>query len=185
MGTFTKSFGAVGGYIASSKPVVSYLRSVCPGHVYSASISPPACQQVISAMKIIMGEDGTDIGQKKLTSLRENSNFFRRRMMEMGCHVLGDWDSPVVPVMLYNPAKIPAFSRECYARNLAVVVVGFPASPLLLSRTRFCISAAHTRKELEAALKKIEEVCEVIGIKYGTPTTLPSYLLDDLESMAK
>jgi len=168
MGTFTKSFGAVGGYIAGSRQLVAWLRRHCAGSVYCSSISPPACQQVISAMKIIMGEDGTDIGRRKLLALRDNANFFRSRMMAMGGHVLGDWDSPIIPVMLYNPAKIPAFSRECLARGLAVVVVGFPASPLLLSRTRFCISAAHTRADLEDALRRIEEVMEVIGIRYGS-----------------
>jgi len=62
MGTFTKSFGAVGGYIAADKPVIDYLRHACAGSLYSQSISPPACQQVISAMKIMLGEDGTDLG---------------------------------------------------------------------------------------------------------------------------
>jgi serine palmitoyltransferase len=118
-------------------------------------------------MKIIMGEDGTDLGQRKLTALRNNANFFRNAMKQMGCHVLGDWDSPIVPVMLYTPSKIPAFSRECFARNLAVVVVGFPAAPLLLARTRFCISAAHTQEDLEEALGKINEVCDEVCIKYG------------------
>ena len=68
MGTFTKSFGAVGGYIAASAAVIAHLRHACAGSVYSASISIPACQQVISAMRIIMGEDGTSIGQTKLKS---------------------------------------------------------------------------------------------------------------------
>ncbi len=74
--------------------------------------------QVISAMKIIMGEDGTDIGRTKLRSLRENANYFRKRMGEMGCHVLGTYDSPVVPVMLYNISKIAGFSRECLKRGV-------------------------------------------------------------------
>jgi serine palmitoyltransferase len=171
MGTFTKSFGAVGGYIAASTEVIAFLRTASMGSVYSSCISPPATQQVISAMKIIMGEDGTDLGQRKLTQLRNNANFFRLRMKQMGCHVLGDWDSPIVPVMLYTPSKIPAFSRECFARNLAVVVVGFPAAPLLLARTRFCISAAHTQEDLEKALEQINEVCDEVQIKYGTPST--------------
>lgn len=169
MGTFTKSFGAVGGYIAGSKELVHLLRTTSAGSAYSSAISPPAAQQIISAIEIITGEDGTNLGQTKLKSLRDNSNFFRKKMIEMGCHVLGDKDSPVVPMMIYNPAKIPAFSRECLARNLAVVVVGFPAAPLLLSRVRFCISAAHTREALDQALGKIDEVCEVVGLKYARP----------------
>jgi serine palmitoyltransferase len=167
MGTFTKSFGAVGGYIASSAQTIAHLRSATSGFMYSQSISPPATAQIISAMKIMMGVDGTDLGACKLRSLREDSNYFRRRLKDMGCHVLGDEDSPIVPVMLYNSAKIPAFSRECFDRGLAVVVVGFPATQLLLSRTRFCISASHTREDLDWALERIEDVAHEIGIKYN------------------
>jgi hypothetical protein len=57
-------------------------------------------------------------GAKKLAQIRENSNFFREQLRKMGCEVLGDPDSPVMPIMLYNPAKIPAFSRECFKRNV-------------------------------------------------------------------
>jgi len=169
MGTFTKSFGAVGGYIASSKQVVDFLRTSAMGVMYSQGLTPPAVQQIISCMKIIMGEDGTNIGKEKLTRLRTNSNYFRKRMKEMGCHVLGDEDSPIVPVMIYNASKNPCFSRECLERGLAVVVVGFPATPLLLSRTRFCISAAHTKEDLDKALETISEVASEVGIKYNKP----------------
>eukprot|EP00455_Lapot_gusevi_P037351 TRINITY_DN4174_c0_g1_i5.p1 TRINITY_DN4174_c0_g1~~TRINITY_DN4174_c0_g1_i5.p1 ORF type:complete len:482 (+),score=49.98 TRINITY_DN4174_c0_g1_i5:102-1547(+) len=166
MGTFTKSFGAVGGYVAGSPELINYMKRTCAGYVYSSSLSPPACQQVISAIRVITGEDGTDTGRKKLLQLKENSNYFRQRIIDMGCHVLGEWDSPVVPVLLCIPAKISAFSRECFNRGLAVVVVGFPATPLLLPRTRFCISASHTREDLDYALEKIEEVVTVCHIRY-------------------
>jgi serine palmitoyltransferase len=66
--------------------------------------------------------------------------------------------------MLYSGSKIPAFSRECLSRG--VVVVGFPAVPLLLGRVRFCLSAAHTTEMLEDALRKIDEVADMTMIKY-------------------
>jgi serine palmitoyltransferase len=91
--------------------------------------------------QVIMGEDGTTTGRKKLDSLRDNSNYMRRELTRMGLHVYGNYDSPVIPVMLYNPTKIAAFSRECYKRGVAVVVVGFPATTIVLSRTRICVSA--------------------------------------------
>lgn len=169
MGTFTKSFGAVGGYICSSNQIIDFLRTSAMGFMYSQGMSPPAAQQIISCIKIIMGEDGTGLGKVKLTSLRTNANYFRKRMKEMGCHVLGDEDSPIVPVMIYNASKNPCFSRECLRRGVAVVVVGFPATPLLLSRTRFCISAAHTREDLDKALEVISDVAGEVGIKYAKP----------------
>lgn len=71
----------------------------------------------------------------------------------MGLDVLGNWDSPVMPLMIYHLGKLPAFSRMCLDQNVAVVVVGFPATELLLSRARICISAAHTREDLEYGLQ--------------------------------
>jgi len=92
------------------------------------------------------------------------------RLQEMGLHVLGHYDSPIMPVMLYNPTKIAAFSRECFKRGLAVVVVGFPAVPILESRARFCISAGHTREQLDGALEEINEVVDVLKLRYATST---------------
>ncbi|KAK6267095.1 hypothetical protein QUC31_017932 [Theobroma cacao] len=166
MGTFTKSFGSCGGYIAGSKELIQYLKYTCPAHLYATSISPPAAQQIISSIKVILGQDGSNRGAQKLAQIRENSNFFRSELIKMGFEVLGDNDSPVMPIMLYNPAKIPAFSRECLKQNVAVVTVAFPATPLLLARARICISASHTKEDLIKALEVISRVGDLVGIKY-------------------
>jgi len=114
------------------------------------------------AIKIINGEDGTDVGKKRIKQLRENSNYFRKRLKASGFHIVGNDDSPIIPLMLYMPAIIGAFSRMCLRQGIAVVVVGFPATPLLLSRTRFCISAAHDIKDLEDAANKIEKIGKLL-----------------------
>ena len=132
MGTFTKSFGAVGGYIAADKAVIDYLRSTSLGSIYSASISPPSCQQIISSMKMILGEDGTDMGKKKLQAIHDNSIFFRNKLKEYGFNILGQEGSPVVPLMLYLASTVTVFSRLLLQSNIAVVVVGYPATELLV-----------------------------------------------------
>jgi serine palmitoyltransferase len=114
-----------------------------------------------------MGNDGTTIGRQKLQTLRDNANYFRMRLEEMGLQVLGQYDSPIMPVMLYNPCKISSFSRECLKRGLAVVVVGFPAVPILMSRARFCISAGHCRADLDYALKELEEIADICNLRYA------------------
>lgn len=166
MGTFTKSFGSVGGYIASTHEVIHLLKRTSPAHMQACSMSVACIKQASLALQLIQGEDGTDRGQKKLDAIKENANMFRDGLKKMGLQVIGDYDSPVVPALLFNPAKIPAFSRECLARKLAVVVVGFPATPLLKSRIRFCISAAHSKKDLISALKVIEQVSAKCMIQY-------------------
>jgi len=113
-----------------------------------------------------MGRDGTKIGRKKIDALRDNSNYFRMKLKEMHLQVLGNYDSPVMPIMLFVGTKISAFSRECFKRGLAVVVVGFPAVPLIKSRARFCISAAHKREDLDRALAEIEEVAKILRLRY-------------------
>jgi len=167
MGTFTKSFAGMGGYIASSKTVVAMLREKCAASAYHNALSPVVCQQIISSFKVIMGLDGTNIGKQKIAALRDNSNYFRMRLIDMDLHVMGHYDSPIMPVMLYNPTKIAAFSRECLKRGLAVVVVGFPAVPILMSRARFCISAGHTREDLDRALDEIDEIADILKLRYA------------------
>ncbi|WMV32776.1 hypothetical protein MTR67_026161 [Solanum verrucosum] len=76
MRTFTKSFGSCGVYIAGSKELIEYLKYTCPAHVYTISISPPAVQQIIYAIKVLLGEDGSKRGAQKIARQRENSNFF-------------------------------------------------------------------------------------------------------------
>uniref|UniRef100_A0A673ZTR7 serine C-palmitoyltransferase n=1 Tax=Salmo trutta TaxID=8032 RepID=A0A673ZTR7_SALTR len=149
MGTFTKSFGAAGGYIGGRKELMEYLRSHSHSAVYAASMSPPVVEQIIASMKCIMGEDGTTLGRDRVQQLAENTLYFRRKLTEMGFIIYGNNDSPVVPMMLYMPAKIGAFGREMLKRNIGVVVVGFPATPIIESRARFCISAAHTKDMLD------------------------------------
>ncbi|XP_072300893.1 serine palmitoyltransferase 2b [Eucyclogobius newberryi] len=167
MGTFTKSFGAAGGYIGGKKDLIDYLRTHSHSGLYATSMSPPVAQQIISSMKIIMGEDGTPLGAERLKQLSENTTYFRQRLREMGFIIYGNNDSPVVPLMLYMPAKIGAFGREMVKRNIGTVVVGFPATPIIESRARFCISAAHTREMLDTALAAISEVGDLLQLKYS------------------
>jgi len=167
MGTFTKSFGSCGGYIAGSHDLINYLRHHGPAYLYATSMSPAAAQQIISAIRLINGEDGTSRGLDKVRQLHENANYFRRELIKKGFHVLGDIDSPVMPIMIYHPGKLPAFSRRCLDLGLAMVVVGFPATALLLTRARVCISASHTREDLDYALKVINHVGTICMIRYN------------------
>ncbi|KAL0983682.1 hypothetical protein UPYG_G00131300 [Umbra pygmaea] len=157
MGTFTKSFGAAGGYIAGKKELVEYLRSHSHSAVYATAMSPPVTEQIHRAMKCIMGLDGTTIGQARVHQLAENTRYFRCRLQEMGFIIYGNDDSPVIPLLLYMPGKVVAFSRAMLKRKVGVVVVGFPATPITEARARFCISAAHTKEMLDKVLFDLNE----------------------------
>ncbi|KAK6301384.1 hypothetical protein J4Q44_G00274370 [Coregonus suidteri] len=89
MGTFTKSFGAAGGFIAGKKELVDYLRSYSHSAVYSSAMSPPITEQILRVMKCIMGLDGTTVGQARVQQLAENTRYFRSRLQEMGFIIYG------------------------------------------------------------------------------------------------
>ena len=163
MGTFTKSFGASGGYLAGSKQLISRFRQQGHGYIYCEPMSPAICQQVLTSMSII-GEAGGE-GAKRLADIHDNSVYFMRRLKEMGFIVYGDEGSPVIPLLIFNPAKIAAFSREALALGMAVVVVGYPATPMVTSRVRFCISAAHTKEQLESVLERVSIIGDKLLMK--------------------
>ena len=145
MGTFSKSFASAGGYIASEKKIISLLRNNSYSYVYGNPMSPVAAQQIISCLEIINSPEG----QRKIAQLRKNSISLRTKFIDAGCHVLGDLESPVIPVMIYHPAKIKDISRLCLKNGVAIVVVGFPACPIDACRIRFCVSAGHTEEDIE------------------------------------
>ncbi|XP_030603958.1 serine palmitoyltransferase 3 isoform X2 [Archocentrus centrarchus] len=167
MGTFTKSFGASGGYIAGKKELVDYLRAHSHSAVYASAMSPPVTEQIIRAMKCIMGKDGSTEGMRRIRQLAENTKYFRARLKEMGFIIYGNNDSPVVPVLLYMPGKVVAFAREMLERKIGVVVVGFPATPITEARARFCVSAAHTRDMLNQVLHYMNEVGDLLCLKFS------------------
>ncbi|KAM9727699.1 serine palmitoyltransferase 3 isoform 2-T2 [Menidia menidia] len=167
MGTFTKSFGAAGGYIAGKKDLVDYLRSHSHSAIYASAMSPAVTEQIIRAMKCIMGKDGSTEGIRRIRQLAENTKYFRARLKEMGFIIYGNDDSPVVPVLLYMPGKVVAFAREMLERRIGVVVVGFPATPITEARARFCVSAAHTRDMLNQVLHQMNEVGDSLCLKFS------------------
>ena len=167
MGTFTKSFGSCGGYIAGSKGLISYLRIHSQGFVYPTSMSPAVAQQIITAMNSIMNPGKSD-GLRRVRQLARNSKYFRRRLQQMGFLVYGHDDSPVVPLLLFMPGKCRAFVLECLKHNIATVGVGFPATKIAEERARFCISAGHTKEMIDYVLRALDVVGDYLHIKYST-----------------
>ncbi|XP_012866086.1 PREDICTED: serine palmitoyltransferase 3 [Dipodomys ordii] len=172
MGTFSKSFGAVGGYIAGKKEIVDYLRIHSHSSTYATSMSPPVAEQVIQSMKFIMGLDGSTEGLQRLRNLHRNIKYFRGKLKEMGFITYGNDHSPVIPVLLYMPSKIAAFARLMLKKNIGVVVVGFPATPMAEARARFCLSALHTREVLDEVLEAVDELGDLLNVKYSRQNKL-------------
>jgi serine palmitoyltransferase len=163
MGTFTKSFGAAGGYISGSKTIINYLRKHSHAHLYASSMAPGVCAQILGTIDQLENE----IGQNRIKCLMENTDYFRSRLMEMGFIVYGNKHSPVVPMMIYMPSKMLAFSRLMQENGIACVVVGFPATPIVSGRVRFCLSASHSREQLDYVLKTVDRLGDHLALKHS------------------
>ena len=168
MGTFTKSFGANGGYLAGDRALIDKIRAGNAGSIYGEAPSPPVLVQISSALRIIQGDLVPGQGKERLERLAFNSRYLRLGLKRLGFIIYGHDDSPIVPLMLYNPAKIPAFSHEMLKRKIAVVVVGYPATPLISSRARFCVSAAHTKDDLDRLLAACDQAGDVLQLKISS-----------------
>jgi len=127
-------------------------------------MSAPVVQQIISSLRLLKGPEG----QKRIFQLADNTRYFRQKLVDMGFIVFGNKNSPVVPMLIYMPARVARFNREMLRRGIAVVTVGFPATKLLDARARFCISAAHTRQMLDTTLIAIDELGTDISLRYST-----------------
>nr|XP_001398841.2 serine palmitoyltransferase 2 [Aspergillus niger CBS 513.88] len=170
MGTFTKSFGANGGYIAADKAIIDKIRCTNAGQIFGEAPSLPVLAQIYSSLRLIADEDPLHPGEgrERMQRLAFNSRYLRLGLKRLGFIVYGHDDSPIVPLMLYNPAKMPAFSREMLRRKISVVVVTYPATPLELSRARLCISAAHTKDDLDRILQACDEIGDALELKFSS-----------------
>ncbi|KAI9507272.1 pyridoxal phosphate-dependent transferase [Russula earlei] len=199
MGTFTKSFGAAGGYVAGSKALIDRLRLRGHGSVYAESMTPPVLTQILASTASIMGvsspstleltqhhpgpadpsqlpawldlppslRDGSE-GRMRLRRLAFNARYLTRGLGKLGFITYGHTDSPIVPLLVFNPGKMSAFSRMMRARKtpVVVVVVAYPATPLITSRVRFCVSASHTKDDIDTILRGCDEIGDVLDLKH-------------------
>ncbi|KAM9915413.1 hypothetical protein OXX80_014060, partial [Metschnikowia pulcherrima] len=154
MGTLTKSFGATGGYIAGDKWILDKLRLSYLNNSFGEGVPPPVLEQIISSLKIIDGTINPGEGEERLKRIAFNSRYLRLGLKKLGFIVYGADDSPVIPLLLYLPAKMPAISRMLYSMKIAVVIVGYPATPITTARVRLCVSSALTKEDLDYVLTK-------------------------------
>ncbi|AWU78155.1 hypothetical protein CAS74_003038 [Pichia kudriavzevii] len=168
MGTLTKSFGAAGGYVSGDKKIIDRLRLDITAQTYSETIPPAVLQQISTSLRIIAGELNGNEGQLRLQRITFNSRYLRLGLKRLGFIVYGADDSPVVPLLLYNPAKMPAFSRMMLDRGIAVVIVGYPATDVISSRIRFCMSAALTKEDIDDILAACADIGDKLNLKFSS-----------------
>ena len=108
-------------------------------------------------------------GLSRLRRLAFNSRYLHNGLIKLGFITYGHPVSPIVPLLIFNPGKMNMFHRMMKERStpIIVVVVAYPATPLVTSRVRFCVSASHTKEDIDCVLKACDEIGDVLDLKHG------------------
>lgn len=161
MGTFTKSFAAMGGYIAGTRQLIDYLRTTSHARFYGAHMSPPVARKILSVLErfegISGGIDSPMDGLQRVRQLEANCKYLRDSLVDMGFTVISDEGSPVIALMVYTYSKVFAVMKRCRKAGVAVIGVELPASKIAHGRIRLCVSASHSREMLDRALEVLGE----------------------------
>lgn len=110
--------------------------------------------------------DGSE-GHERLRRLAFNVRYLSRGLKKLGFITYGHEDSPIIPMLLFNPGKMCVFSRMMLERRtpIVVVVVAYPATELVTSRVRFCLSASHVKRDVDELLRACDEVGDLLDLK--------------------
>lgn len=159
MGTFTKSFASIGGYVAFNDERLGKEARRLYYERFQGTITPLHTQcssQILGVMDWLK-----ETNYESIRKLRDNSIYLRRKLKGIGCEVLGEGDSPVIPIMLREVATIEPINRLFLEQGFAVVSVGYPATPLLEGgRLRFCVSANHEKDQLRELVHVMDKAIE-------------------------
>ena len=146
-GTFGKALGgASGGYTSARREIVDILRQRSRPYLFSNTLAPSICAASLKVLDML--SNSTELRDK----LESNTHYFRKGMQEVGFDV-DDGDHPIVPVMLGDAKLAQKMSKKLLEKGVYAIGFFFPVVPKGKARIRTQISAAHTKEDLDQAIK--------------------------------
>lgn len=157
MGTFSKSFASIGGFIAGEEDIIHYIKHNARALIFSAAPSPSNVAAVLKALEIMKKSDRR---QKRLLKL---ANYMRDRLKSLGFDT-GFSTTPIIPVVIGDDLAAFKFWRLLFDRGVFTTPVVSPAVPPGRALIRVSIMATHTKRHLEQALKAFYEAGQELGL---------------------
>ena len=151
MGTFSKSFASLGGFIATDKEITNYLRHHSRSYIFTASITPASTAAALKAIDIMIAEPERQENLWKLT------NFALEGFRNMGCEI-GNTSTPIIPLFIRDNFKTFSITRDLLNEGIFVNPVVSPAVAPQDTLIRFSLMATHSKEQVEMALEKIQKV---------------------------
>ena len=157
MGTFSKSFASLGGFIATDKEITNFLRHHSRSYIFTASITPASTAAALAALDIMEKEPEIQ------TALWDVTNFALEGFRKMGAEI-GNTSTPIIPLFIRDNFKTFAITRDLFEEGIFVNPVVSPAVAPHDTLIRFSLMATHTKDQVSYALEKIEKVFRKHGI---------------------
>jgi 8-amino-7-oxononanoate synthase len=156
MGTFSKTFASLGGFVVGDRSIINYLKHHAPALIFSASPTPASVAAAIAALDILEKEPG------RVDKLMKNARKMRKGFKEMGYKV-GEHDSAVVPVIIGDTDKVLHMWKQLFEAGVFVNAFIRPGVPPGLEMLRTSYMATHEDEHLD----KILEIMCSVGKKMG------------------
>jgi glycine C-acetyltransferase len=151
IGTLSKAFGVIGGFVAGNGIIIEHLRQKGRPFLFSSALTPADVAACSAAVDILESSD--DLVQK----LWNNARYFKDRMRKAGFDT-GKSETPITPVMLGEAKTAQEFSRRLFDEGVFAMAIGFPTVPMGKARIRVMISATHSEPDLDYGVEKFIQI---------------------------
>ena len=151
MGTFSKSFASLGGFVASDKYVIDYIKHHSPALIFSASMAPPQVATVKKVLEII-GEEPERIERLDVIQRR-----VRTGLKKMGYNV-PDGNVPIIPVIIGDDLQTFKIWKTLFDRDIFVNAIISPATPPGKQLLRLSFMSTHEDKHIDYVLQVFEDI---------------------------
>jgi glycine C-acetyltransferase len=157
IGTLSKAFGVVGGYVAGSKVLVEYLKQRGRPFLFSTGPTPADVAACIAAVGLLEESD------ERVRRLWENARYFKEKMKSAGFDT-GKSETPITPVMIGDAAKSSDLSKQLFQEGVYAQSIGYPTVARGKARIRVMISAVHSRADLDFGVEQFVKCGRRLGL---------------------
>lgn len=157
MGTFSKSFGSLGGFIAGSEPVINYLKHNARSLIFSASMTPAAVAAASKALDIMQSEP------ERIEHLWDITRYAHAKFRENGFDINAT-QSPIIPLMVRDTRKAMQIVTLAYNGGVFITPVIAPAVPEKDVLIRFALMATHTKEHIDIAVEKLTKIFKQLDV---------------------
>jgi glycine C-acetyltransferase len=165
VGTFSKAFGGVGGFVGGAQPLVDYLKLAANSFAFSASLPAAQVEGALAALDVLQGDSIL------LQRLESNKTFFRQGLLNLGLD-LGTSESHITPIMIGDEEKALTLGAQLFDEGILMLPFVYPGVPKGQARLRCAVTAAHSREDLQHTLEILKSI--VAGTGTDLQESLPA-----------